>query len=312
MYFRRDELQRIARPPAKLNLYLDVFGRRGDGFHELETLMVPVRLWDNLTLRPISTSKAADRAAIKLAVNSSSDGKQNSQLVPASGDNLVVRALEALRRRSGCDQGAIVQLVKRIPAAAGMGGGSSDAAAALRLANVAWKLKWSRTRLVEIAAEVGSDVPFFLFDGAAVCRGRGEHVQPVADARTLHFVVVKPPVDLNTVDVYRTFDERTGVCCDADAGSSQVSTLISALQRGHLAEIGRLMRNSLQAAAMSLTPWINRVRGAFHGLDFLGHQLSGSGSAYFGLCRHAQHARRLAAVMKTRRLGQVYALRSCP
>jgi 4-diphosphocytidyl-2-C-methyl-D-erythritol kinase len=276
----------------------------------LDTLMVPVRLWDNLTLRPILTSTAANRVAIQLAVSFSSVREQTSHSIPAGGDNLVVRALELLRRRSGCDQGANVQLVKRIPAGAGMGGGSSDAAAALRLANVAWELNWSRSRLAEVAAELGSDVSFFLFDGAAVCRGRGEHVQPVVGARPLHFVVVKPPVALSTVDVYRAFDETTGE--HGDAGPSQVSALIAAMRRGNLDAIGRLMRNSLQSAATSLTPWINRVRGVFHDLDFLGHQLSGSGSAYFGLCRHAQHAHRLASVMKTRRLGQVYALRSCP
>jgi len=308
MYLRRDELRRIARPPAKLNLYLDVFGRRGDGFHELETLMVPVRLWDSLTLD--SDSSTPDHAAIRLSVNHTFGREQSSLPIPTDSNNLVVRALELLQRRSNCKQGAHIQLVKRIPAAAGMGGGSSDAAAALSLANVAWQLNWSQSRLAEVAAEVGSDVPFFLFEGAAVCHGRGEHVEPIVGARSLHFVVVKPPADLRTADVYQAFDEQAGA--RDDLGPSQIGALTAALRRGRLTEIGRLLRNSLQSAATTLTPWIERVRRTFHELDFFGHQLSGSGSAYFGLCRHAQHARRLASVLRSRRLGQVYALRSCP
>lgn len=311
MYLRRDELQRIARPPAKLNLYLDVFGRRGDGFHELETLMVPVRLFDSLSISPAPLDAGAERDAIQLNVRARLRGEASdiAQMLPAARDNLVVRALELLRRHSGCAIGAEVELVKRIPAAAGLGGGSSDAAAALRLANVIWRLGWSQSRLAELAAELGSDVPFFLYGGTAVCRGRGERVEPVRDATPLHLVLVKPPVDLSTSEVYQAFDKNF----DASSRTRpQIDALVSALRRGRLVDIGRLMRNSLQAAAATLTPWIERIRSAFDEMDFLGHQLSGSGSAYFGLCRHAQHARRLASILKTRQLGRIYALRSCP
>ncbi|MEX2317241.1 MAG: 4-(cytidine 5'-diphospho)-2-C-methyl-D-erythritol kinase [Pirellulales bacterium] len=312
MYLRRDELRRTARPPAKLNLHLEVFGRRGDGFHELETLMVPVRLYDCLSIT--STAATADAAAgagpLQFRCSLATRSPFERKYVPAAKHNLVVRALELLRQRSGCTLGACIELVKRIPAAAGLGGGSSDAAAALVLANRVWRLGWSRDRLADLAAEIGSDVPFFLFGGAAVCRSRGERVEKLPAAAPLHFVLVKPPVDLSTADVYRAYDAlpQAGM----RSASARLESLIKALIRGRLAEIGRAMRNALQAAAATLSPWVERARSAFDELDCLAHQLSGSGSAYFGLCRHAQHARRLASVLRARGLGLVYALRSCP
>jgi len=312
MYLRREEFKRTARTPAKLNLYLDVFGRRGDGFHELETLMVAVRLWDALSMRP--TPAAGDHPGdILLNVRSSLPTRSpplGRDVAPTGKDNLVVRALELLRQRSGCALGARVELVKRIPAAAGFGGGSSDAAAALRLGNRVWRLRWSRERLAELAAEIGSDVPFFLAGGAAVCRGRGECVERLPGFVPLHFVIVKPLDGLSTAEVYHAYDAL------ADSGTrlaaQPMEAIVTALRRGRLADLGRYMRNQLQVAAAQLSPWIDRARAVFDELDCLAHQLSGSGAAYFGLCRHGRHARRLASVLKSRGLGSVYALSSCP
>jgi 4-diphosphocytidyl-2-C-methyl-D-erythritol kinase len=286
---------------------LDVLGKRDDGYHEVETLMVPVRLWDSLSFAATPPS-SDDRRAIRLTIFQSSCTPSAS--VPVNQENLVVRALALLRDRSGCRLGADVELVKRIPMAAGLGGGSSDAAAALWLANWGWRLGWSRERLTAVAAEIGSDVPFFLNDQAAICRGRGERVETIHDVIPLHFVMVKPPAELRTADVYRTLGAT--VLDGPVSPSPRVNSLIAALQRGRLLEIGRLMRNGLQTAAAELSPWIERVRSAFHELDCVAHQLSGSGAAYFGLCRHAEHARRMASVLRTRALGTVYALRSYP
>jgi 4-diphosphocytidyl-2-C-methyl-D-erythritol kinase len=200
-----------------------------------------------------------------------------------------------------------MELVKRIPAAAGLGGGSSDAAAALRLANSAWELNWPIVRLAEVAAAIGSDVPFFLSSGPAICRGRGERVDRVPGMRQLHLVVVKPPIGLSTADVYRAHD--ASISSSQEPGA--VERPISSWARDGRAEVGRWMRNRLQSAAAAVSPWIDRLQAVFEKLDFLSHQLSGSGSAYFGVCRHAQHARRLATILRTQRLGIVYATRSC-
>lgn len=322
MYLRKAESRRTVEAPAKLNLYLEVLGRRNDGYHELETLMVPVRLYDTLSLVPTqpgrdgvpATGRAGRRVsagAIHLHIRPAhflAEGRQ-PDLPPMGEQNLVVRALESLRRQSGCQHGARIELVKRIPTAAGLGGASSDAAAVLRLANQAWGLDWSDDRLTELAAEVGSDVPFFLKHGAAVCRGRGERVEPVAGAFPLHFVIVKPPIGLNTRDVYHAHDQTPAATVGKDA--DRLEALLRALRRGKLTELGCWMGNRLQSAAAVLSPWIEQARAAFAKLDFLAHQLSGSGSAYFGLCRHASHARRLATILRTRQLGLVYITRSC-
>jgi 4-diphosphocytidyl-2-C-methyl-D-erythritol kinase len=153
-------------------------------------------------------------------------------------------------------------------------------------------------------------VPFFLEEGAAVCRGRGEQVERIGSPIPLHFVVVKPPADLSTADVYRTYDAIGEAGRDHE--SSRIEDAAAALRGGRLLQLAAAMRNMLQGAAARLTPWIEQARAAFAELDFLAHQLSGSGSAYFGLCRHARHAHRLASVLKTRGVGLVYSLRSCP
>jgi 4-diphosphocytidyl-2-C-methyl-D-erythritol kinase len=220
-----------------------------------------------------------------------------------------VRALRLLQERSGCEMGARVGLVKRIPAAAGLGGGSSDAATALRLANRGWGIHWSRSRLAGLAEEIGSDVPFFLMGGSAICRGRGERIEPLPPRESTHFVVVKPPVPLGTADVYREFSRQPP---DESRGKPpSLAEFVSATRHARQIGFGRYMWNGLARAASSLSPWVDKLRMEFAQLGFVGHQLSGSGSAYFGACRHAQHARRLANILRTRQLGLVYATRSC-
>jgi 4-diphosphocytidyl-2-C-methyl-D-erythritol kinase len=309
MYFHRDELRRTTRAPAKLNLFLEVFGRRGDGYHELATVIVPIRLADCLSLSATLPDRDGRPGEIVLDVRDlrSQWSRQRNCPIPVA-DNLVVRALELLRQRSGTPAGARASLVKRIPLAAGLGGGSSDAAAALRLANRAWELNWHPDRLAELAAEVGSDVPFFLSPGAAVCLGRGERIERLPAMRPLHFVIVKPPQDLNTGDVYRA---HAALCDSSNIQHPASSIQVAEFASGRWGDLGNWMYNRLQAAAATLTGWLGEVTSVFDQLDFVAHQLSGSGSAYFGVCRHAQHARRLASILRTRQLGRVYATRSC-
>jgi len=312
MYLRKAEFRRTVGAPAKLNLYLEVLGRRDDGYHELETLLVPLRLRDSLSLEPTPPTKAGRPGPIHVRVCSAfplESVAEKQDLPPPGEKNLVFQALELLRRASGCSHGAHVELVKRVPLAAGLGGGSSDAAAALALANRAWGLHWDPQRLAVLAAEIGSDVPFFLARGPAVCRGRGERVEPVAGLLPLHFVIAKPRWGLQTNDVYRALDSQP----PAEDGShaDRLAGLLRALRRGSWSELGRWMGNRLQGAAAALLPWVEQTQAAFAQLDFVGHQLTGSGTAYFGVCRHAQHARRLATILRTRHLGLVYVTRSC-
>ncbi len=313
MELRRDDAKRTARAPAKLNLYLNVLGRRDDGFHDLETVMLPIRIYDSISLIPTLPFESNSTRSIELSVQESCVNAQfPAEKVPSGPANLVVRALELLRQRSGCELGANVELIKRIPAAAGLGGGSSDAATALQLANSAWRLNWSKNRLATVAEEIGSDVPFFLYGGAAVCRGRGEIVEKFPTSAPVHFVVVRPPIGLATRDVYESYTSHLEVDIPAiGPPKAPIGEFCLDFLSGRISAWGQIIHNSLQAAASRLTTWVERLRSAFDRLDFAGHQLSGSGSAYFGVCRHAQQARRLATILRTRQLGIVYATRSC-
>jgi 4-diphosphocytidyl-2-C-methyl-D-erythritol kinase len=309
MDLRRDDFKRSLRAPAKLNLFLDVLGRRTDGFHDLETLMVPIRLADQVSLT--RTQPAAQRGEILLDVRACwpIDAASQMPAVPTGPDNLIVKSLKLFQERSGTQFGAHVELIKRIPMAAGLGGGSSDAAAALRLANRAWKIHWDHDQLVDLAAELGSDIPFFLSRGAAVCRGRGERVDRLSSISHLNFVIVKPADSLSAGEVYSAHDSLSEQSSQGAGG--QVNRLVAKLYQGGLDDVGAWMHNRLQAAASVLSPCVEKLRRVFAEFDFIAHQLTGSGSAYFGVCRHAAHARRLASILRTRQLGLVYATRSC-
>ena len=308
MNLRQNESKRIAHAPAKLNLFLEVLGHRSDGFHDLATLMVPVRWFDSLTFEPVRPVDVR-AGTIEFSVRSQFVDEQ----IPEDSSNLVLRALELLRQRSGCDWGAKVELFKRIPSGAGLGGGSSDAATALRMANRAWQIGWNVGRLGELAAEIGSDVPFFLEHGAAICRGRGERIERLPKIAPLDVVILKPPTSLATAEVYAALDRLHPSAPQSTpaADPPRLASLVRTLEQGNIGGIGRWMFNRLQAAAARLSDWVGRAEAGFSRLDFVGHQLSGSGSAYFGICRHAGQARRLAAVLKARRLGFVYVTRSC-
>ena len=175
--------------PAKLNLFLEVLGRRPDGYHEIESVMVAVSLYDSLTFRDDPSGEISLRC--------------NEPALPVGGDNLVVMAAERLKASAGSLRGARIVLDKAIPAESGLAGGSSDAAATLVALDRLWDLRLPPERLLELAAEIGSDVAFFIHGPAAVCRGRGERVEPVLLKESYHFVLVRPPVGISTADVYR-------------------------------------------------------------------------------------------------------------
>ena len=171
---------------AKVNLVLEVLGKRPDGYHEIATVMQTVDLFDRLTLEAAPT--------ISLETDDSA--------LPADERNLIVRAALLLRQVSGVEAGARMRLRKRIPVAAGLGGGSSDAAATLWGLNRLWGLRWPRARLSELAGRLGMDVPFFLTGGPALATGRGERVERLPAAGGYALVLVNPRVPLSTVEVY--------------------------------------------------------------------------------------------------------------
>jgi len=291
--------------PAKLNLFLEVLGKRPDGFHEIETVMTRVSLYDTLTLADDPSGAIAlenDLSADSLPPAGKAAAAERT--LPSGSANIVVRAIEALRQAAGVRHGARVRLVKRIPMAAGMAGGSTDAAAAILAANIAWKLDWPRTRLAEVAATLGSDIPYFFTPGPALCRGRGELVEPLAGCGALHFAVIAPPEGLSTAAVYRA-------CRPAETPHRAVE-LIHAWRQGNFAEVGRQLHNRLQDAAEGISPWIDRLARELRSMDCWGHRMSGSGTSYFAMCRSAAHARNTAAALRGRGLGRTLALMTTP
>jgi 4-diphosphocytidyl-2-C-methyl-D-erythritol kinase len=327
MYIRASASAVEVWTPAKLNLFLEVLGRRDDGFHAIETLMMPISLGDTLFFQAagevdgaaevrdsrsdivLSAHWAGSLLLPKHGVTSHSTASDPStqgvdqQTIPQGVDNIVVRAVELLRRRAGIDSGATIRLVKRIPLAAGLGGGSSNAAAALQAANLAWGLGYSARQLAPLAAELGSDVPFFLAGSPAVCRGRGEQVEPIEQLGAWHFVMARPPLGLSTAEVYRH--------CEPAQTPRNAASLVKAMREGRWANAGRLLHNQLQPAAERLCPSIVQLREEFARLGLVGHQMSGSGTSYFGICRNMREAQRAAARLRMRQVGSVDVVRSC-
>jgi 4-diphosphocytidyl-2-C-methyl-D-erythritol kinase len=272
---RRDSSIRVW-APAKVNLHLEVLGRRADGYHELATLLVAVSLYDTLEFTE------APGGTLQLLCDHPG--------LPTGPDNLVWRAADLLRRRSGHPGGAVVRLWKRIPHAAGLAGGSSDAAATLAGLNRLWRLGLRREALAELGAELGSDIPFFFSTPAAWCTGRGERVERVVVGRPLHLVLAKPEQGLSTAAVFGALDGgEKGGSVPPERGRQ----VREALAAGDVDQLGRLLHNDLQGPAEKLCPEVARLREALAGLGPAGQLMSGSGSTVFALCRDAAEAVRI-------------------
>ncbi len=283
----------VVRAPAKVNLYLEVLAKRPDGYHDIATLMVAVGLYDRLEF------KEEPSGTVTLSCD--------DPALSVGPDNLIMRAAELLKQRTGCQRGARIELTKRIPMAAGLAGGSSDAAATLAGLNQLWQLGLDRTELEKLGAELGSDVAFFFATPAAWCTGRGEIVTPVPMARRLDLVVVSPALGLSTPAVYRGVTVPTApVSGDA---------MLRAAATGDLEDMGRLLHNRLQEPAERLRPELAALRHRLAELKPLGSLLSGSGSSLFALCRDRRDALRIVRTL--RRLAdeigrpRVFLVRSC-
>ena len=288
--------------PAKLNLYLEILGRRDDGYHEVDTLMTPVRLFDRLSWT------AGDDGAPAALPSDPATPRDLMDAAPADGANLAWRSIELLAREAGVAPRGQFRLLKRIPVQAGLGGGSADAAAALVLANAAWGLNFDRARLAALAARLGSDVPFFLAGGPAICRGRGEYVEPVADLPRLNFVIVKPAAGVSTVAAFQALGAQSASPAAAEVSHKRVGEIVDNLRKGRVARAGRLMVNRLEAAAVRLCPAIGLAAAAVASSGCAARQLTGSGAAYFGIATTARQARQIARRLAARGLGQAFAV----
>lgn len=310
MYFQREASKVSVLAPAKINLFLELLGKRPDQFHELETVMVAVSLMDRVEFTPtvdrtIHLECVWEAGEIAQACALASEAQLLGELPPAE-TNLAYRAARLLQQQENVRHGARIVLRKRIPAAAGFGGASSDAAAVLLAANLAWDLNLPRARLSELAAQLGSDVPFFLItgqlgSGQAVATGRGEKIAPFAGQR-LDIVLIRPPGGLSTAEVYGN--------CQIPPSPHSADVLKQQLIANRRA-LPRLLVNRLSEPARKLSPKIDSLAAVCEKLEGAPHQMSGSGSGYFVLCRHRRHARRLSSRLKAQGVGRVHAVTTC-
>jgi 4-diphosphocytidyl-2-C-methyl-D-erythritol kinase len=289
-----DERPRVAaigpvrvRVPAKVNLYLRVGPLRRDGFHELTTIYHAVGLFDEITARP------ADSLALTM------DGEGAGELA-LDESNLVIRAVRVLSAATGRVPHARLHLRKQIPVAAGLGGGSADAAATLVACDALWGTGLSREELAAVAASIGSDVPFLVLGGTALGTGRGEAISPVqAPGHAWHWVLAIAEGGLSTPEVYRELDrlrerglrERGG----APRSASSPDEVLAALRKRDATVLAKALSNDLEAAAISLRPGLQATLRAGIAAGALAGLVSGSGPTCVFLCRDGTHASAVGA-----------------
>jgi 4-diphosphocytidyl-2-C-methyl-D-erythritol kinase len=316
MHLKRNQDGVHVLAPAKINLHLEILQKRSDGYHEIETIMHAVSLYDTLQVFKrddgnvtLELHTPVERANEGSAMNLDPHQIDPAWLIPADSTNLVVRGLKKLQELLGVRAGAHVSLTKAIPAAAGLGGGSSDTAAALTAASLVWLGRFDRQAVEAVASQIGSDLSFFLGSstseesGLALCRGRGEQVTPLALTGRLHGVIAHPPAGCSTADVYRK--------CRVPELPRSPEKLIRALAEGKFDELPHGVFNRLEEAASHVTPWVGQLRDWMEESSAWSHLLSGSGSARFALCRNETEAAQLARHLQACGLPRVHVWQSC-
>jgi 4-diphosphocytidyl-2-C-methyl-D-erythritol kinase len=262
--------------PAKINLFLRVLGARADGYHDLETAIVPLSLADRLQIHALADPGEFRTLVLSLEVSGMPDIVPH---IPADESNLALQAAAALAERAGVKGFADISLHKQIPAAAGLGGGSSDAAATLRALNELWRCGLDETTLVDIGASVGSDVPALLAvggGGGVVARGRGERVQPVP-VRPFRWVLVTFPFGVRTADAFGWWDQEGGDPL-GDPGPA-----LEAARRGDAEALGPALFNDLEETVMRRHPEIRQARDQLLSVGAAGAVMCGSGPSVAGL-----------------------------
>lgn len=264
----------ILRPLAKVNLGLDVVGKREDGYHEVRMIMQTLNLHDHMVMEKTDETKVTM--------------KTNLHYLPVNENNLVVKAIEQMREEFGITQGVKVNLKKVIPVAAGMGGGSSDAAAALFGMNLLFDLHLRTKDLMERGLKIGADVPFCILRGTALAEGIGEKLSTLGKVPKCGVLVVKPAFGVSTKKVYEEFDQLSNVT------HPDIDRLISAIRAQSLDEMCQYMGNNLELITQTQYPIIGDIKDKMCSLGAMKALMSGSGPTVFGIYRTMDEAERAA------------------
>ncbi len=261
--------------PAKINLYLRIIGKRPDGYHELETVMLPLDFGDQITLH-------SRKSAIMLECD--------DPRLPTDDSNLVLRAAKKLAGAFPTEKGAKISLKKRTPLAAGLGGGSSNAAVTLLGLKKLWKLNAPGEKLHSLAASMGSDIIFFMAGGAALCRGRGEKIESIPCKFSAAILLVNPGFGISTKWAYESW-AKAAADSRLTAPPPEVSLLLRALAEDDLAGVSRFLFNSLEAPSIRKFPVLELIKNSMRDSGAAGALMSGSGATVFGLFPEVKQAK---------------------
>lgn len=267
---------------AKINLYLDVIGKRPNGYHDVLTVMQSVSLCDTLTV----TKTAGEGIAL-----------DTGGVLPADGSNLIVRAAHAYFAASGAPFGVDISLEKRIPMAAGMGGGSADAAATLKALNVLDGTRFSIEGLAEIGAAIGADVPFCVRGGTCLCEGIGEIMTPIKAKLDAALVVAMGGEGVSTPSAFAALDARYRDFADFSPECTP-ETLINALQNGCLSDTVSALFNRFEEVVEPIRPAVSAIKRSLLNHGALATQMSGSGPSVFGIFKNGCDAARAAQALR--------------
>ena len=269
---------------AKINIGLDVLRRRADGYHEVKMIMQTVDIYDELVL------ERRKQPGIELRMD-------NSEL-PSGGDNLICRAADLLFREKKITEGVNISLTKRIPIAAGMAGGSADAAAALRGLNELFDMGYSLKELQALGVGLGADIPYCLAGGTMLSVGIGEILTPLPAPPAAHLVIAKPDVNVSTAFVYGNLH------ADRLAWHPDIDGMIAALQKGDLDGITGRLGNVLETVTVKAHPVIEQIKELLRKQGAENALMSGSGPTVFGIFKEKETAARAAEAVERGRLAK--------
>jgi len=292
---------------AKINWTLDILGTRQDGYHLMDMLMQSVEMHDTLWLEEADTLTLEDAAQVLSVRDGSAADALSSAAVTYDENNLVYRGAKKLREYCGIEKGARMRLLKTIPSGAGMGGGSADAAAALRGLAQLWNLDISDEELLKLGLSLGADIPFMLTGGLARVGGIGEEITPLSPAPAIHLVMLQPCGGLSTKEIFGAFD-----ALDPESlARPQTDAAQSALLSGDLSALGRAMNNVLEGVSVQARPAIGEAAKALEALGAVRGMMTGSGSVVYGVFESSEAAlsacEKLRPVAKKNGWGDVWA-----
>jgi len=271
--------------PAKINLFLEILGKRQDGYHEIETVMQEVSLFDYIYMENYDKNVVFTCSNPKLS---------------AGEDNLVIKAVRLLQNESKTYRGVKIHLDKRIPIGAGLGGGSSDAVATLVGLNKLWRIGYDEKQLMSLAGKLGSDTPFFVVGNTAICKGRGEIVTPYPINVSYNYIIIYPRFEVNTAMVYKNFKNSL------TKNLKDVNFFMREFISGNPNKLGAFLHNRLEDVVFKLYPDLEKIKKALSKFNFCGVLLSGSGSALYGLCKEEMDLKEIELKIKMLNIGDVF------